>query len=117
MFKRILTVLFFVDDIKSSSDWYKVFLRQEPIEQTSEFASFDVGGTFLNFHRADARSPVSTGGTVSYWLVDDLNKTIETAISLGGQIYRGPLNVPEIRGTICQIKDPFGNIFGLESRD
>ena len=117
MFKRHLTVLLFVDDIKSSSDWYKVFMRQEPAEQTSEFASFDVGGTFLNFHRADAKSPVSTGGSVSYWLVDDLNKTIEAAIRLGGQIYRGPLYVPEVRGTICQIKDPFGNIIGLESRD
>jgi hypothetical protein len=40
------------------------------------FASFDIAGTFLNFHRAETSSPVSTGGSVSYWLVDDVGKFI-----------------------------------------
>jgi predicted enzyme related to lactoylglutathione lyase len=37
------------------------------------------------------------------------------AIELGGEIYRGPLRVEEVRRTIVQIKDPMGNIIGFEA--
>lgn len=50
-----------------------------------------------------------------YWLIDNVDIILERAKELGSQLYRGPLKVNEIKRTIMQIKDPFGNIIGFES--
>lgn len=59
--------------------------------------------------------PVSLGGTVGYWLVDNLDDLLEKIKKLGGKVYRGPLTVPKIQRAIVQIQDPFGNIIGFEA--
>jgi len=115
MFKNLVTVLFFVQDIRKSKEWYSQLLGIAPIEEDSKFASFRIENHFLNFHLADNKSPVSSGGCVCYWEVTDLHRAIEKAKSLGAKVYRGPLEVSETGRTICQIKDPFGNVFGLET--
>ena len=72
----------------------------------------------MAFHQADCKSPKSTGGSVGYWLVRDLLKASELFVKNGAEIYRGPIVIPCFdQGTaqgICQIKDPFGNVFGLQ---
>ncbi|MBA3815599.1 MAG: hypothetical protein H0X29_03595 [Parachlamydiaceae bacterium] len=114
MFKELITVLLFVNDIRSSKEWYQNFLLMDPIEDLPNFASFLIGSTYFNLHLADALSPHSTGGTVVYWGVENLQITTARAISMGGSVHRGPLYVKETSRTIVQIKDPFGNVFGIE---
>jgi len=53
-----------------------------------------------------------TAGTVTYWQVGDFNKAVKWACDCGGKLYRGPLDI-EDEQSICQILDPFGNLFGL----
>jgi len=115
MLKEFVTALLFVESISKSKEWYTNFLGVIPIEEDDRFASFKVGSSFLNLHPADEKSPVSTGGCVVYWETDNFQEMISKAESLGGQIYRGPLKIKETGKTICQIKDPFGNVFGLEA--
>ncbi len=117
MFKNFITALYFVESVSESKEWYSKYLGSNPIEEDDKFASFRIGSCFLNFHLADEASPVSTGGCVAYWEVDDLDKMVLRAESLGGQLYRGPLKVEQSGRTICQVRDPFGNVFGLESRN
>jgi predicted enzyme related to lactoylglutathione lyase len=114
MLKEVVTVLMFVQNISKSKEWYKKFLSMEPVEDFENFVSFRIGSTCLNLHLADNLSPVSKGGAVAYWRVDDLQATITKATSLGGVVYRGPLYVKEISRTIAQILDPLGNVFGIE---
>ncbi len=114
MLKEVVTVLMFVKDIQSSKEWYQTFLSMEPVEDLKNFVSFKVGSIYLNLHLADELSPVSTGGMVVYWNVEDLQATIAKAASMGGTVYRGPLYVKETSRTIVQIQDPFGNVFGIE---
>ncbi len=57
----------------------------------------------------------AAGGAVGYWFVDDLKAAIDRALELGGERYRGPLEVPETQRTIVQIKDPCGNVIGFEA--
>lgn len=114
MFKEIVTVLMFVKDVKKSAEWYKKFLSIDPAECLDDFASFHISSFYLNLHLADKNSPVSPGGTVVYWNVDNMKEAIAKAISMGGTVYRGPLYVKETSRTIVQILDPFGNVFGLE---
>lgn len=114
MFKEIITVLIFVKEINPSKEWYQKFLSIEPVEDLANFTSFKIGAIYLNLHLADVLSPVSTGGTVVYWNVEDLQATISKARQMGGTVYRGPLYVKETSRTIAQILDPFGNVFGIE---
>jgi predicted enzyme related to lactoylglutathione lyase len=77
--------------------------------------SFKINETYFDISLADTKSPLSTGGSVGYWLVDNLEGVIKRAQELGGSIYRGPLRVPEIQRTIVQIQDPYGNVIGFEA--
>ena len=110
----LATVRLSVVDMPQSRDWYSNFFGVSPVDDLDNFASFNIAGTAFDIVLAD-ESPVSIGGTVGYWLVNDLDKAIDRAIQFGGKIYRGPLKVPEIQRTIAQIVDPCGNVFGLEA--
>ena len=110
------TCLLFVQNIRKSKEFYSKLLNADPVEDLENFTSFDLGGTFLSLHPADSKSLLSEGGSVGYFCVEQLNEWIERAIMLGAQIWRGPLKT----GTgwiIVQIKDPFGNVIGLEALD
>ena len=112
--KSFATLRMSVSNIQKSRDWIKEILEIEPIEDLENFVSFKMGNTSLDIALADPKSPVSTGGSVGYWFVDNLGEAIAKAKRLGGQVYRGPLRVHEIGRTIVQIKDPNGNVIGLE---
>lgn len=105
-----------VEDVARSRDWYKAFWQLTPLEDFENFVSFKMEGSHFDIVLADAKSPVSHGGCVGYWLVDNLENAINHALKLGGKIYRGPLRVDEVQRTIVQIEDPFGNVFGLEGK-
>jgi len=56
-------------------------------------------------------SPTGTPMTTVYANVDDLDKYIERAETLGGKKVVGPMDVDKI--SFAQIADPQGNVFGL----
>ncbi len=113
MIRFVSSVFLFVSDIKKSQVWYEKLLGYSPNYVDERFAEFKFGTTSLCLHLADEKSPVTTGGCVAYWWVDDFEGVVQKMISSGGKIYRGPIATVENR-QICQILDPFGNILGLE---
>ena len=112
--KEFSTIRISVVNVSQSRDWYKSLFNIEPVEDIENFASFKIANTCFDISLADSKSPMSTGGSVGYWLVDNLENVIQRAEQLGGKIYRGPLKVPEVGRTIVQIQDPFGNVIGFE---
>ena len=112
---NLATIRVCVLSVQQSRDWYKSFFGIEPVEDLDDFVSFSVGGAIFDIALADQKSPISTGGSVGYWLVDNLEEAISKATNSGGKVYRGPLRVEEVRRTIVQIMDPYGNVIGLES--
>lgn len=110
----INSVVFFVTDIESSSEWYSRFFDCQPVEDLPEFKSFKISNSYLNLHIADEKSPLSTGGQVAYWSTNNFDLDIARARELGAILWRGPLEF-EPGKWICQIQDPFGNIFGMEN--
>lgn len=112
--KNFATIRICSSDVQKSKHWYKNFLGLEPIEDLENFVSFKICGVCLDISEADLKSPSSQGGAVGYWLVDDMEVAIKKAIELGGTVYRGPLRVEEVNRTIVQIRDPIGNVIGLE---
>jgi predicted enzyme related to lactoylglutathione lyase len=74
----------------------------------------ELGELELFFHLADERNP--QGGTVVYFDVDDFDAARDELIAAGCAPHRGPLGIPGGRG-ICQLRDPFGTIWGLDGLD
>ncbi len=109
------TIRLSVADVQQSRDWYKSLFGIEPVEDLENFVSFKISETLFDISLADEKSPVSTGGSVGYWLVDDIEDIIAHATRFGGRVYRGPLRVDEVRRTIVQIMDPFGGVVGFEA--
>ncbi len=106
-------VYLFVGDIEQSKKWYAKVFGQSPTVEMDNFVEFRPGGSSaLCLHPADEKSPLATGGSVGYWKVVNLAATLRHFTENGATIYRGPLKIPD--GTsICQIKDPFGNVIGM----
>ena len=66
----------------------------------------------LFFHASDAeRNP--QGGTVPYFEVSRLDEVRDALLLAGCIAHRGPITLAEGR-RICQLRDPFGTIWGLE---
>lgn len=112
--KKISTVRIASPNVGLSRDWYKQLFATDPIVDIENFVSFNIAGTVFDIALADAKSPLSPGGSVGYWLIDDLNGLLKRVEELGAKVYRGPLKVPEIQRTILQIQDPYGNVVGFE---
>lgn len=104
--------MFHVSDVKKACGWYSRLLSVEPVYLLEDFPVLRVGNTELCFHMADAKVSSGKSGVVTYWRVADFNQAIARAEEMGGSIHRGPLEI-EDGSTICQIADPFGNLFGL----
>lgn len=109
------TIRIFSNDVSQSRDWYQALFGIEPVEDLADFVSFKIHGVCLDISKADEKSPFSAGGSVGYWLVDNLENLLARAEALGGKIYRGPLKVPEVQRTIVQVQDPVGNVVGFEA--
>lgn len=113
--KKISTIRLCVKNVAQSGKWYKDFFGTAPVEELKDFVSFKIGNILLGISLADNKNPISKGGSISYWTVDDLAKAIKRGTELGAKIYRGPMRVEQIQRTIVQLEDPFGNVIGLES--
>jgi predicted enzyme related to lactoylglutathione lyase len=112
---KFSTIRVLSNDVRKSRDWYAHLFDQEPVEDQDNFVSFKIADAYLDITVPDPKNPFSSGGSIGYWLVDDLNLLLKKVESLGGKLYRGPLQVPEIQRAILQIQDPFGNIVGFEA--
>ena len=115
MIKDILTSLLFVENIKKSQAFYEKLFNLKALETSEIFCSFKFEQTYFNLHLADLRSPISKGGSVSYFELEDFDSFMKHALSLEMKVYRGPLFIKETGRRICQLEDPFGNVIGVEA--
>ena len=113
--KEFSTIRILTSNVAGSRDFYKALFNQKPIEDTPGFVSFKIAGVNFDITVADEKNPASSGGSLGYWLVDDLGEVLRRATELGAKLYRGPLEVRETGRTILQIQDPFGCVIGFES--
>lgn len=108
MFKGLIEILYFVPDRRAASDWYARHFGVEITQlEEAEWYFIRIGNQEVLFHVVDEKVPEGIAGQV-----DDFEAALTHAQALGGQLYRGPLN--RLDGTfMCQVKDPFGNAFGM----
>ncbi|MBC7691407.1 MAG: glyoxalase [Methylotenera sp.] len=112
MFEKAHSVMFFVSDVPAAAKWYGELLETDPFHVLPDIPVIRLGHTEIWFHLADSKVSSGKAGTVTYWRVADFSAAIRRAEERGGVVYRGPLEI-EDGDAICQIADPFGNLFGL----
>ena len=115
MFKKIKAVFIFTDRPVESARWYSKLFDLPLRIQEDHFCLIQNPDIELCFHLADSKSPQSTGGSVSYQSVANFQDALDKALFLGAEIYRGPLKIEEEDNRwIAQIKDPGGNVIGID---
>ncbi len=112
-FKGIIEILYFVEDRQAAADWYAQLLNLPIINLGMPgILIIRVGSQDIFFHQADAKTTPGVAGQVAYWRVDDLETAVAHAHNLGATTYRAPIRRID-NLFMCQLKDPFGNVFGL----
>jgi predicted enzyme related to lactoylglutathione lyase len=105
-------VFYFVEDLAGATGWYGARLGVEPTVRAQQLVMFDVAGIRLTLHEADEFNQPGPSGTVVYWTVDDVDATVARWSRHGASAHRGPKTI--MTGErLCQMRDPFGNLFGL----
>jgi predicted enzyme related to lactoylglutathione lyase len=110
-------LMVFAEDTHAAAEWWAAAFGAEQLEvephPQGDFVSFDASGVEIGFHAADpAKNPVG-GSPVVYFSVPSEAAARERLLALGATHHRGPLEVDTER-SVCQLRDPFGNVFGLD---
>jgi hypothetical protein len=110
---KAVSVMYFVNDPRAAASWYATHLFNDaPVQEDSGFFWLDTGIIEVGFHPSDQKNPAG-GGTVVYWQVENFGRSRDAMLRGGCEAWRGPLVISQKR-VICQLRDPFGNIVGLE---
>jgi predicted enzyme related to lactoylglutathione lyase len=107
--RGIRTVMAFVAEPVAAARFWREVLHA-PGDQEPQLVVY--GDLELFFHLADEeRNP--QGGTVVYFDVDDFDAARSELLAAGCEPHRGPLAIEGGR-RICQLRDPFGTVWGLD---
>ena len=110
---RAVSVVYFVKDPQAAASWYATHLFSGvSVHQESGFCWLDSGTIEVGFHPSDEKNPAG-GGAVVYWQVENFDESRDAMLRAGCEPWRGPLVISQKR-VICQLRDPFRNIIGLE---
>lgn len=114
---RVTALMLFAEDTHAVAQWWAAAFGVERLEvekhPQGDFVYFDAFGIEFGVHAADrAKNPVG-GSPVVYHSVSSVREARERLMEPGATAHRGPLVVDEDR-SICQLRDPFGNVFGLD---
>ena len=108
-FGRVREVMVFVDDPAAAVRFWSDALQLDP---RAGLPLLDLGHIELFFNLADPEKNPQGGSTVVYFEVDDFDATRDALLAAGCKQHHGPLAIEDGR-RICQLRDPFGTVWGL----
>jgi predicted enzyme related to lactoylglutathione lyase len=106
------TTVYPVTDLAKAKAWYSQVLGVAPYFDEPFYVGFNVGGFELGLDPDTSELKPGAGGAVTYWGVENADRTWERLMQLGAE----PASpVREVGGGIrvATVKDPFGNLFGF----
>lgn len=110
----VAAILVHVADPEAGLAWYQRAFPQAERRWLEEFdfAYLKVGAIDLEIVQADEKVASGAAGSVVYWSVQDLDRSLAHFEALGALLYRGPMAIQDGLW-MCQVRDPFGNCIGL----
>jgi predicted enzyme related to lactoylglutathione lyase len=112
--RSVRAVIVFAERPAEMARWYAEALGWGAVDLMPGGAAIvDVGAVELVFHPADGVKNPQGASTVVYWQSADMGSDLDRLVGLGASVHRGPLVVADGR-SICQLLDPWGNVFGVD---
>ena len=106
------TTIYMVNDIAKARDWYAAAFKTKAYFDEPFYVGFDIGGYELGLMPDDCPAELKNVSVISYWGVEDIQKSYEWFLSQGATVCEAPHNVGGELMT-ATLKDPFGNVIGL----
>jgi lactoylglutathione lyase len=105
------TTIYKVSDLEKAKAWYSKAFETSPYFDEPFYVGFNIKGYELGLLPEEGST--SKGDNVmSYWGVDDIQKTYEHLINLGATSHEKPSNVGgEIM--VASVFDPWQNVIGI----
>ena len=111
MFKKLRTVIYKVSDLQEAKKWYIKATGIKPYFDEPFYVGFNVGGYELGLLPENV-PPATADNVLSYWGVNDIQKSYDDLIALGATEHEKPTNVGGDIVT-ATVRDPWGNVIGL----
>lgn len=121
MLRGLTTITYSADDVASAAEWYERLLGVEPYFRKEfgdalAYVEFRIGDYSHELGLIDRRyvgpSPVTQGGTVAYWAVDDVQASYDRLLELGATSHI-PVTEQGPGFVTASVLDPFGNVLGV----
>jgi len=106
------TTIYKVGNITEAANWYSKVFEKSPYFNEPFYVGFNIEGYELGLQPEDEPTMNKVESVISYWGVDDIEKTYNRLLSLGATENEKPYNVGDDIIT-ATVKDPFGNVIGL----
>ncbi|MDW3195236.1 MAG: VOC family protein [Cytophagales bacterium] len=110
--KGLRTTIYQVNDINAAKQWYSKAFNTDPYFDEPFYVGFNIGGYELGLQPDDTAPDIKTKTVISYWGVDDIQKTYDFLLSIGAKANEKPTNVGGAIMT-ATVLDPWGNILGI----
>ena len=111
-FLGLRTTIYKVTDLEKATAWYAKAFGTEPYFNEPFYVGFNIAGYELGLQPDEVPAENKADNVVSYWGVEDVNKTYQDLLNVGATAHEEPQNVGgEI--VVASVKDPWGNTIGL----
>ena len=105
------TTIYKVADLAKAKEWYARVFATKPYFDEPFYVGFNIGGYELGL-LPEGASNVTADNVLSYWGVDNIQKSYDDLIALGATEHEKPTNVGgEI--VTATVRDPWGNVIGI----
>lgn len=111
MMLGLRTTIYKVPNLEEAKEWYSKAFKTKPYFDEPFYVGFNIQGYELGL-LPDEGATQKGENVLSYWGVEDIQKTYNHLIELGATTHEEPTNVGgELM--VATLKDPWGNIIGI----
>ena len=111
-FLGLRTVVYKVDNLDAATEWYSTVFEKSPYFVESFYVGFNVAGYELGLEPVESGSIAVGSSEISYWGVNDVQKSYQRMLDLGANSHEEPQNVGGDIVT-ASVTDPWGNVIGI----
>ena len=111
-FHGLRTCIYRVNDINKAKAWYTEAFEVAPYFDEPFYVGFNIGGYELGLQPEEGAPSPKGASVLTYWGVDDVEKSYKRLLELGATAFEEPTNVGgDI--VVAAVKDPWENIIGI----
>ncbi|MAD98107.1 MAG: glyoxalase/bleomycin resistance/extradiol dioxygenase family protein [Flavobacteriaceae bacterium] len=105
------TTVYMVPNLQEAKDWYAKAFETKPYFDEPFYVGFNIEGYELGL-LPEEKSGAKGNNVLSYWGVEDIQKSFDHLISMGATVHEEPNNVGGDL-MVASVFDPWNNIIGI----